>query len=1080
MTDSSSLTDASEPSHGAAEASAEIKIKELQAEVHALRTQLRAHQSGERSEDQQNDGQFRRLVEGLQQTYFLYAHTPDGKITYLSPSITRVTGYIPSEAIGKNWREFSPEISQYRSIAEERLAACMRGESPPAYRIEASHVDGSIRIMDVLPRPVIDESGEVVLIEGIGRDVTDIVEAERALVAERDASQERLQLRHKELEYRLQFEALLVSLCTSFLNVPSEQLGARLNDSLRRLGEFTEVDRCFIYEIDEDLGVASLNHEWVQDGATSVKEQMQQVPISAFQWELDYVRNGRVLHVPDAESLAPEAKGLNALYKRLKVRSAINVPLLDGDRIIGVLGFSSVQQKRFWTEDDIAMLQVLGEMLVHTLGRHQNEKKLLASEARFRAVVQNQTELIVRWSPDGRHLFVNEATCRYFGKSEDEIMSSSVYDTILPEDQLAVREKIARLSPSNPTASDTHRVVLPSGDIAWHQWVDRALFNESGELKEIQSAGRDITNLKTTQQQLETRYQFESLIVTLATRFINLPLDEVDECIESAMGSIAEFIAADRCFLFQFSEDISLVSETHEWCAPGIRSEKEGFVDIPTQSFRWSIDQFLKNQPVHTPDIALMPPEARAIQEEFEKRGIRSVIQMPLFSGGKLRAMLGFSSLKEKASWSEDSISLLRVVGTILLNAVERAAADKALRKSEERLAMTITGVGEGLYDWHIPSGEVYFSDYWIEMMGLPHGSNRQKLETWDSQIHPDDKAAVQREVQRHLEGHTDIFECEYRLRRQDGSYRWNLDRGRVIERDESGAPIRMLGVDRDISAEMEQRQKMVDIEAQLAQLARVSTMGETVAAIAHEVNQPLHAAATFCAAARSALAGDKSNAKDKGLELCEKISNQVSRAGDIIRRLRDFTRPRPAEFVGTDVNQVIRESAELMTFLSRRLLIQLELHLDEQTPLVAGDRIQLQQVIVNLLQNAYDVLKEADSASPVVKISTGMKEGRVLIQVSDNGPQLQDGDHQHWFESFYTTKPDGMGIGLSLCRTILANHHGHINVQANPTGGVTFTIDLPPVDSDTIGTPSHPPTPQRSDLDDSHIHRVLGQRLTS
>jgi C4-dicarboxylate-specific signal transduction histidine kinase len=234
-------------------------------------------------------------------------------------------------------------------------------------------------------------------------------------------------------------------------------------------------------------------------------------------------------------------------------------------------------------------------------------------------------------------------------------------------------------------------------------------------------------------------------------------------------------------------------------------------------------------------------------------------------------------------------------------------------------------------------------------------------------------------------------------------------------------------------------------MQTQLTHLGRVAAMGETVAGIAHEVNQPLHAAATFNAAARGAL---HSGNLDKAEQLSQKSSEQIARAGDIIRRLREFTKPRPAEVVPIDLNQLLRRSAEFVLSYNRGARVSLQFRFDESLPNIQGDPIQIQQVIVNLIQNGIEAVRESQTPEAQIAISTRREVGTAVLEVQDNGVGCQLEDLEAMFDAFVSTKPEGMGIGLSLCRTILESHHGTITASHNEEAGMTFTVRIPLIEA--------------------------------
>jgi C4-dicarboxylate-specific signal transduction histidine kinase len=230
-----------------------------------------------------------------------------------------------------------------------------------------------------------------------------------------------------------------------------------------------------------------------------------------------------------------------------------------------------------------------------------------------------------------------------------------------------------------------------------------------------------------------------------------------------------------------------------------------------------------------------------------------------------------------------------------------------------------------------------------------------------------------------------------------------------------------------------------------MAHIGRLSTMGEMVSGLAHELNQPLSAIANFARASLyrvRSMAGDE---LDEVAESLEQIAGQADRAGAIIRHLRGFVRRADAERTDVDVNQLVREISVLLEVDARLHEARLALVLDESLPTLIGDRVQLEQVIANLVRNALEAMNETPPAKREVTIATaGLPNGGVEVAVRDRGSGCRNGDADRWFDPFYTTKPSGMGLGLSISRSIVESHGGRLDALPNPEGGSIFRFRLP------------------------------------
>ncbi len=262
------------------------------------------------------------------------------------------------------------------------------------------------------------------------------------------------------------------------------------------------------------------------------------------------------------------------------------------------------------------------------------------------------------------------------------------------------------------------------------------------------------------------------------------------------------------------------------------------------------------------------------------------------------------------------------------------------------------------------------------------------------------------------------------------------LTRQRIIERRESQLAAR-------IHAEEQLRLK----EAELAHVSRLSTMGELIAGIAHEINQPLYAISNLAATSKQMLGTIENKQHDKLCEINQQITEQAVRAGEIIRRLRGFVSKTDGHRSAFDINDAVTDALRLLDTEARKSKVSIEkTHCHAPEILVFADRVQTEQVLVNLLRNGFDSLSDNDPANRVIVVQTSCTEDEVRVSVSDNGVGIPEASAHELFEPFFTTKESGMGMGLAISRTIIQAHGGRIWAAANSKGGTgtTFTVVLP------------------------------------
>jgi two-component system, LuxR family, sensor kinase FixL len=248
-------------------------------------------------------------------------------------------------------------------------------------------------------------------------------------------------------------------------------------------------------------------------------------------------------------------------------------------------------------------------------------------------------------------------------------------------------------------------------------------------------------------------------------------------------------------------------------------------------------------------------------------------------------------------------------------------------------------------------------------------------------------------------------------------------------------------GFVRDLTERQETEKRLQDIQAELLHVSRLSAMGQMASALAHELNQPLTAIVNYVRAAKRLLELE-GGASPKALETMDKAVAQTNRAGQIIRRLRDFVEKGQSQRAPDNLNKTIEEAAALALVGAKEENVKVTLDLSPSVPEVLIDRIQIQQVLLNLIRNSIEAMTLTDRRE--LTIRSARAAGMAEIEVSDSGPGLAEPVAAQLFQPFVTTKPQGMGLGLSISRSIVDAHGGRIWAEANETGGVTFRFTVP------------------------------------
>ena len=288
----------------------------------------------------------------------------------------------------------------------------------------------------------------------------------------------------------------------------------------------------------------------------------------------------------------------------------------------------------------------------------------------------------------------------------------------------------------------------------------------------------------------------------------------------------------------------------------------------------------------------------------------------------------------------------------------------------------------------------------------------------------------------------TGRWEGELLHTRRDGSVvvvasRW------ALQRDEHGNPVAVLETNNDITERKRAEEALQKVQTELTHVTRVMTLGELTASIAHEVNQPLAAIVTNGNACLRWLAGATPNLSE-GRQAVERIIKDSYRASEVISRIRTLVKKTPPRNDWVDLNDVIIEVLALAQSEARRNRVSLKRHLKQDLPRVRGDRVQLQQVVLNLIMNGLEAIaRNKDGARDLSVSSDTDDKNHVTIAVRDSGEGLDPANLERVFDAFYTTKPEGMGMGLAISRTIIESHGGRLWANANSPKGAVFQFTL-------------------------------------
>jgi PAS domain S-box-containing protein len=537
---------------------------------------------------------------------------------------------------------------------------------------------------------------------------------------------------------------------------------------------------------------------------------------------------------------------------------------------------------------------------------------------------------------------------------------------------------------------------------------------------------------------LDERVRFEALIADLSAAFVNLPPAKVDERIGDALRQVVEFLGADRADFGEVSENDLTFRLTHSYTARGFPHSPPAIPESHLPWYSTTIRQGDVMKLVPLPDS--LPEEGASKREHCVAAGLKSQLTIPLNVGRSVQFAIGGASSQESRQWPDELVQRLRLLGEVFANALARKRTDEELHRRDRlyrdlvELTRAVTWQADAL-----GNNTTFIAPQVVDLLGYPVDAwYREGF--WASRLHPDDRGRVLSGVGEAVRTGRQ-HDIEYRLMAADGGTVWVHDLVNV--RPDGGPSDVLRGVMIDITARKQIEAEAARLRERLAQTSRMTTLGELSAAIAHEINQPLCAIVSNAETTQEYLANGSADMAEVH-DALQDIVADGRRASDIIRRIRALLRTRQTERAPFDLNGAIREVLTVLhhRFMRDGILVATDVATD--LPPALGDRVQVQQVILNLLVNAAEAVVPGPADRRRVTVSTASDGQMVTVSVRDTGPGLSADLLDRVFDAFFTTKAEGTGIGLSISRTIVEAQGGRIWAGSALGCGVTFTFTLP------------------------------------
>ena len=474
-------------------------------------------------------------------------------------------------------------------------------------------------------------------------------------------------------------EGRLAELSRHFLALRADVIDHAVREHLEVAADMAGADRTFLVVVDPTALRMQGAYAWSRPGLPEHPMVLDLGLAQRFAWTRKRLVKGLVTQAGTPEELPDEAEAERAVFRERGTRSTLLVPVRSGDRLIGGQLFETVREERRWSEQEVSRLRLLGEIFASAIKRKHSELALRESEARFRAFAENAMELVAEFDREGAYRYASPSYRDLLGHDPEALIGRDGHTLVHPDDRPGSRQKFAAAFGEADGSHSMHRLRHADGSWRWFENTGRAYRTADGSQRFV-SIGRDVTENREMVEAMARQLAIEKQIAALSRRFLALETSALDDAVAEAVQEAGELARADRAYLYSIGADGDHpFQRQYEWLA-------EGVAPFPGERRTWSVARLLAGETLHFASADELPAEAVEERESLLRRGVKSVLAIPIHTRGRFSGVIGFETHHAEHRWSEHDETLLRLVGEILASALERRRTETVLRESESRL----------------------------------------------------------------------------------------------------------------------------------------------------------------------------------------------------------------------------------------------------------------------------------------------------------------------------------------------------------------------------------------------------------
>jgi PAS domain S-box-containing protein len=1008
-----------------------------------------------------SEQKFRTVFDNAYDAIFLMR---DDMFVDCNPRTEVLFGCSRDALLGRSPFDFSPTVQpdgrNSREKALEKINKALRG-IPQSFEWTHSRRDGVTFDAEVTLNSV--EIGEETLLQAIVRDVSSRKDTEA------------------ELRYRVDFEKFIGSISTNFINLAPEEIVSGIQNALEDIGVFADVDRSYIYLLNDERTRYELHYEWCNEGIASLQNRNHSIETEKIPWCHDRLNRFENVRIAEVNNLPTVASNEKALLESCDVQSTLCVPLRVGRTLIGFFGFDSVIKKIHWTIEILSLLRIVGEIISNALERKRREDQLQRLADQRKHLLEVSTSLLGSLDVDdvirqtltilNDLLRFNECGIHLYDEERDHLNPYIIVD------------KDGHLVNSNksiiPAGKGIVSSVLKNGaaemvnnahiDNRSYYPYERPTGIEHVLCVPMQAKNRTLGTF-TVIRRSETCFSVDEFeLVQLFVGYVTVALENAQlyqqvsrqHAVTSALLQTALTIVEHKDIkkVFTLIAEQALRITGVNRCAVFLWDEShnlfEPLVVITPDTERMPVFEELKIRADQVPVInairrerkpIVIQPDSDLSLEIAETFHVKSMLLIPFFRGETLLGGMALDDTREVKSFTSEDMNAAVGIANQAAVAIENARLFEQLRTSEEKYRTLFEDSKDCVFVSTEDGKVLDMNRAGIELLGYESLEELQRLNVGNDLYL---NAARREEYKNELNRKGYVKDFEAVLKRKDGKH-INCIITSTAYRHKATGELRFRGFIRDVTEKK-------FLEEKLRQTHKMESLGQLAGGIAHDFNNVLGIVQASLSALRTRL-GSQEESLQKYVEMGE---NAVMRGADVARRLLTFSQSHEIRLHPLLVQDVLKDLVNVLKHTIEKN-IAIETSVDPDTPPFMGDHGQIYQMLLNLCINARDAITEnfIGNEGGRICLSAEVVDGKQLpgngrkrredsylkLSVWDNGGGMSEQVRQKIFDPFFTTKAKGKGtgLGLSVVYGIVQTHHGVIDVQTKLGAGSVFSVYLP------------------------------------